>query len=365
MGAFLHRECHVHMMCLKPYYPYHNTHAAAWVIIDRGDGVSHQPSLHMHISISHVLMNDSIFLDNVAMTYGGALMIQNFSSLTTHNNTYGGNLASIEHARGGAIRLEEKSLFIAHHSEFIGNRADGGGAVSTRNSTSHLSYCTFSLNQARDNGGALHVIIGSQIEIKGSIFTSNSVPSFASLLESSECSNPDETCVSTGGVIQVALSSSVVMDNCTFTNNSAEYGGTITNFVDSNITIHQCIFFNNTGLVDGAVLYSEGFLTGNITKSIFLRNRATENGGVISLYNKNDMNIDGSMFGGNSASAAGGAIYCHRPEKLTVNNCTFIGNLAGGVPGSATTTMVRGDLMSLISYTMDCMEIETKMSLLC
>ena len=28
MGVFLHRECHVHMICLKPYYPYHNTHVA-------------------------------------------------------------------------------------------------------------------------------------------------------------------------------------------------------------------------------------------------------------------------------------------------------------------------------------------------
>jgi predicted outer membrane repeat protein len=286
------------------------------------------------ISDSHVIINDSIFLDNVARVFGGALRVQNFSSLTTYNNTYGGNLASIEHSQGGVIQLEERSLFIANNSEFISNRAGSGGAISMQNSTSFLSHCMFRLNQVRDDGGALHVITASHIDIKSSTFVSNSAPSLASIRESPECSVPQDSCFSTGGVVQIALVSSIIMDNCTFTNNSAEYGGIIASFIDSNITIHQCIFFKNTGLVDGAVIFSDGFLIGNITESVFLHNRASENGGAISLYYKIEMNIDGCMFGGNYASVAGGAIYCHRPEKLTISNSTFIGNVAGDVSPS-------------------------------
>ena len=283
----------------------------------------------------YVFMNDSIFLDNMARTQGGALMVSNLSTLIAHSNMYGGNFAS---ARGGALYLVEKSLFIANNNEFIGNRADDGGAISVHNSTSFLSYCMFSLNHAGDDGGALHVFNNSHIDINSSTFVSNSAPSLSSLRESPKCLYRDEICFSTGGVILVVLLSTIVIDNSTFTNNSAEYGGTIT-ISHSNIMIHQCIFFNNTGLMDGAVLYSEGFLTANITKSMFLSNRANENGGAISLYYKNEINIDDCTFGGNSASTAGGAIYCHLPEKLTINNSTFIGNSVWGMIPSRSTNL--------------------------
>ena len=300
---------------------------------------------------SYMLMNNSIFLDNAARTHGGALMIRNLSTLTTHNNTYSGNLAS---ASGGVANLIEKSLFLVNNDKFIGNRVDyGGGAISMNNSTSFLGYCTFSLNQAGRDGGALHVFNASHIHIRSSTFVSNSAPSLATLRESPNC----KTCVSTGGVIWTVLLSTVVMDNCTFMNNLAEYGGSIANTVNSNITIHQCIFFNNTGLIDGAALYSSGFVAANITKSMFLSNRASENGGAISLYNRNKINIDSCTFGDNSASIAGGVLYCHRPEKLIINNSTFIGNSVGSVNPSGSVNLNQNTISSSEALLTECFNI--------
>ena len=74
------------------------------------DNTANHSGAFLILSVSHVLMNDSIFLDNEAGVYGGALKVQNFSSLTSYNNTYCGNLATIEHSRGGVIQLEERSL---------------------------------------------------------------------------------------------------------------------------------------------------------------------------------------------------------------------------------------------------------------
>ena len=313
------------------------------------DNTANYSGAFLIFSVSHVLMNNSIFLDNVAGVYGGALKVQDFSSLTSYNNTYCGNLVTIEHSRGGVIQLKERSLFIASNSEFIGNKADSGGAISTQNSTAFLSNCMFSLNRAGDDGGVLHVIISSHVEITSSIFTSNSAPSFASIRETPQCSDSNDKCFSTGGVVQIAALSSLVMDNCTFTNNSAEYGGVIVDFIDSDITIHQCTFFKNVGLIDGAIIFSDGFLVGNITKSTFLHNRVNGNGGVFSLYNRIEMNIDDCTFGGNSASVAGGVIYGHRSEKLTIKNSMFIGNLAGEVTQSGVDSLKQNVSDSVLS----------------
>ena len=298
---------------------------------------------------SNVFMNDSIFLENEARNIGGALVVLNFSSIITYNTTYGGNFASNNNAHGGVLLLAQTSIFIASESEFISNRAGDGGAISEDNSTALLSYCTFRLNRAGDDGGAVHVSRTSLIHIRSSTFISNSAPSLASFRESTKCSGGNE-CFSSGGALLVISFSTIIMDNCTFTNNSAEFGGTIANVGENNITIHQCTFFNNVGLDDGAVLYSDDFLIGNITNSTFISNRASKNGGAFSVYNRAEMTIDGSTFGGNSATTAGGAIYCHRPKKLIINNSIFAGNLVGNLTSSSVSTIQNTSTISECIY---------------
>ena len=276
---------------------------------------------------SHVFMNECIFLDNVARTQGGAIMLYMFSSLIAHNNTYIGNIVS---THGGALYMDKKSQFIATDDEFIGNRADHGGAISMLNSDSFLTNCTFGQNQAVDDGGALNLFNASHIIIRSSTFVSNSVPSLSSFRESTKCSG-DTSCYSRGGVLMATISSTIDIDNSTFINNSAEYGGTIGNSIQTYVVIHDCLFFNNRGYVAGAVLYSEGFLNGNITSSMFLSNRAGESGGAFSLYTLDKVNIDSSTFADNSASTVGGVIYGHLSTEVTINNSMFIGNSVGNM----------------------------------
>ena len=123
----------------------------------------------------------------------------------------------------------------------------------------------------------------------------------------------------------------VTFNNITFAN--AHMGAIYT---ESKLVINNCTFINNTAYddnsdtyFDGGAIYSDGAEL-EIAGSVFTNNTA-DCGGAISIYNAditvtNCVFTDNTAVGDNDGSGYGGAI--SSDDKLTVNNCVFTNNIA-------------------------------------
>ncbi|MHC4500600.1 MAG: hypothetical protein ACYS21_15995, partial [Planctomycetota bacterium] len=97
--------------------------------------------------------------------------------------------------------------------------------------------------------------------------------------------------------------SNIILNNCTFTNNSASQGGGIWNS-ESDITLFDCGFMGNRARYTGGGMYGTRSSTISLANCIFAGNRAGEHGGA--MYNHG---YQGGL-------------------RATLTNCTFTGNLA-------------------------------------
>ena len=109
------------------------------------------------------------------------------------------------------------------------------------------------------------------------------------------------------------------VERCTFTGNTATYGGGICNAQNATLAVTDCTFTVNSALAgNSADLY----------------------GGAI--FNSSVMTVNGSTFDRNSSNFEGGGIYSDFSSTLTVNNSTFTGNSAvfyGGAIFNGSPTM--------------------------
>ena len=122
--------------------------------------------------------------------------------------------------------------------------------------------------------------------------------------------------------------------NCTFINNSATRGGGVysstaldSNFINNTAadfggaaaetTVRNCSFTGNNASSGGAVM------SGLVTNCTFINNHGYS-GGAVYIANASD-----SIFWNNSADGHGGAIYLG-----DANNCSFINNTAGSYAGA-------------------------------
>ena len=122
---------------------------------------------------------------------------------------------------------------------------------------------------------------------------------------------------------------SITLNNCTFINNNADYGGVLYSPVGGN-KITNCKFINNTATSSGGAINING--NDNIIENnYFYNNKATKvNGGAIGFggsVNKNNQ-IIGNTFEKNSAAGDGGAIYLQKGSGDILKNNKFISNTA-------------------------------------
>lgn len=112
------------------------------------------------------------------------------------------------------------------------------------------------------------------------------------------------------GAMTIDGSSILTVVNCTFTSNSAPYGGSAI-YNNGSITISGCTFTNNTA-----------FAQPPPSSAV---NEAVGGGGAIFNYDTIDMS--GCTFTSNSASYGGGALYNYQ-GKITMSSCIFKKNIA-------------------------------------
>lgn len=275
-------------------------------------------------------IRDSVFSENTATTWGGAIF--NSGTLTLGDGvSFTGNSANF----GGAVWNDGK-MEIAAGTKFVGNNSEKAAGALYNSSTGTLGNLigivfennTAAMGGAINNSKTSAGIKGGTIDlISESRFIGNSGGK------------------SQGGAIRNQGTISTI-EKSVFDSNVAGNGGAINNGTWGSLVegIYKTKFINNTAIAAGGN-HQGGAITnasyiGTIDGAVFESNRAGKIGGAIANVTPQDggvgiaeiKNIANSTFTGNIAGENGGAIYNVERGKVTLSGKnTFTGNMAGGV----------------------------------
>lgn len=126
----------------------------------------------IYISGNGVLnVQDSIFKDNCAYHFGGAITAEKNANITIKKSKFINDYSTSD--VGGAIYLRDSDRFIGENLEFVNCSATFGGAIIALNSNVTLTSINAYNNRAKYNGGAFYSMYG-YITVKNSIFDNNS-----------------------------------------------------------------------------------------------------------------------------------------------------------------------------------------------
>ncbi len=124
-----------------------------------------------------------------------------------------------------------------------------------------------------------------------------------------------------GGMTNISGDPTVA--NCTFTGNSATFGGGMSVRVGATAHVINCVFTGNTAGTGGGML-NNGEPT--VTDCTFSGNSASSQGGGMANINEGSLpTVTDCTFSGNTASHGGG-MYNYNNAEPTVTDCTFSGN---------------------------------------
>lgn len=332
---------------------------------------------------SNATISYSVFDSNHSALSAGALITSATNVVNIDHTSFTNNVVTSPLVGGhtaGALRNNSLVMNITN-SLFSNNSSDtaGGALTSTAfNATTptelHISNTTFidnkttSLTASNSAGGAILVnqvtnvgIPASTFTLDNSLFIHNGISStLANSIGGAVAlaTNGNDTITDTlflnnysqgfGGAVAVARAATgsilgvpnLVMDNDTFTGNSANQGGAIFDNGAVLGSITNSMFKNNSATLGGGAILIDDLgtvdnlpllkaQTLNLTNNMYLKNSATQ-GGAIDLNapsNLTTVTVDKSNFVLNNASTQGGAIY-QRGSSLTVTDSVFPNNSA-------------------------------------
>lgn len=179
-----------------------------------------------------------------------------------------------------------------------------GGGMFIFNSSATVKNCVFSENSATHGGGMF--IGGGSADLIGCSFDGNTASGF-------------------GGGMAVRNDSRANITECTFTINSASFGGGISS-EQSNPTLTRCIVTENTSSNVGGGIYNENSDV-TVTDCAFDSNSSVKEGAGMYNFGSNPI-VTNTIFIGNSttSSPGHGAGMYNRGSSPTVANCIFSGN---------------------------------------
>lgn len=193
------------------------------------------------------------------------------------------------------------------NSTFINNMAIQGGAIFNEGNII-IKNSNFTNNSA-NTGGAIYNDYGL-LEIYSSSFLNNKATGEEG---------------AGGGIFNDYCEIPIIIDSCSFINNSAQMGGSIASY--GNLNILRSKFINNTAtLLGGAVASAGGELAYicNIYNSSFISNSAPIGGAILNMM---QINIFNCNFTNNKANETGGAI-SNFIISLNISNSNFNNNSA-------------------------------------
>ncbi len=333
------------------------------------------------------------FINNVAKINGGVMYTSKsnarFENITVNGNTATGCLVTetvtdeetgeetttetYEKGQGGAFFFNSTSTAIFSGVLASGNTADVGGFMVVGYSVATVSggENEFTLNSAKQNGGAFYISNGATLGLSGILAAENEAPSGgfiyaneATLLiingegnvisENKGTATQDqygagaiyiyktEASISgvtfekntgnCGGAIGVRATDNVVFTSCIFNENTgAGTGGTF--YINtSTVTINSCTVSDSVSSGNGGAIYSTTS-TVNTSSSSFINNTNQGNYGGVIYLTKSTYNSQNDVFKGNEAKH-GGAVAVNSSSSFTVEGAQLLENVASGNGGA-------------------------------
>ncbi len=243
------------------------------------------------------------------------------------------------------------------NAKYAGN-FDGGGMINVGTVTvpanPTLVNCTFHRNSARRNGGGIYNELGDPT-ITDCVFSENhgngspmgqgggGVHNARGSLTLRRCWFGGNTSIGGGAGLYNNNASPTVIDT-TFDGNRAvgsgetDTGGGIRNHSSSNATIINCTFTGNSARYGGGISNTGSSPT--VVNCIFTRNEANGRGGGFNSWMGNPTVIN-CTFVENSTVQDGGGLLAAGGSRTTVSNCIFWGNTANSstqISGTAVVT---------------------------
>jgi hypothetical protein len=118
------------------------------------------------------------------------------------------------------------------------------------------------------------------------------------------------------------------MTNCTFSANSAKYGGGICNYY-SNPNVNNCTFTTNSAEQSGGGMFND-HSSPKVNNCPFTENSANKyNGGGMCNNWFSSPTVNNCTFSSNSAYGGGGGMVNYNYSSPNINNCAFSSNSAG------------------------------------
>ena len=277
-------------------------------------------------------ISSSIILQNIASSPGySAISLQDGVHAEVHDTVFKSNSALV----GGAIIAQDECRITLTNSTFSSNKAITGekANISKRAARSldqniigtfrpmspTLFNQTFSGDEKREVIAAhqAHLLTRSAILIKSSAKNGSALPDLPPF---------------TGGAIYVERQSQVLMKNCTFEYNLAQYAGAIAATSNTTLDVQETTFVSNKALTDGGAIIIQEEVHLKMTNCFFEDNICQRFGGAITAIGNITLDVQETNFTRNSAQE-GGAIDVEQQSYLCMIDCTFEDNQAGRLGG--------------------------------
>ncbi len=311
----------------------------AGAIGSRIDGGGMYVPYYVEPSVANCTFSDC----NALFSYGGGLCVRAwYNAIDVSNCTFTDNSAYY----GGGF-YSYRCDVNATDCNFTGNSASfkGGGAYAyAYNASPVFERCTFSQNSAiknsiSTNGAGLYIMSGTP-EVKYCDFSYNhsawsggGIFFYNNNYTVNGCNFEHNTAGKYGGGIgEYSGSSSGIILDCNFYDNSVSINGGAIMLEQSNVDVEDCNFTGNSASSwGGAIFHRYPTMPGNIRYCNFIDNDASWGGAVCG--ENSDMDIEYCVFTDNTASK-GGAVNNYEYSSPTIRNSTFSDNSVNGDGGA-------------------------------
>lgn len=278
---------------------------------------------------SNPLFEAVTFESNVASSRGGAAYVRNGSSGTFTSCHFEANDAE----SGGALYLLQANSTVLGGS-FEGNSADEGGAITADNAAPLVASSMFYLNTAVGSGGAVKVFGAGSAQFQSCDFEQN-FAAYGGAVQSNgnvellSCTFLLNGASENGGAIDSAFGATNQIDFSVFEQNFANWGGAI-NLYQADIELtSSTLTGNHSDNGGGGLIFGQG-AGYSVTACDFSQNDA-DFGGAIYVYNVGAGTFrDCGIYENIAYDGAGAYHYDSQPQYA---RCVFDGNVADSTGG--------------------------------
>ncbi len=273
---------------------------------------------------------------------GGGVFIRD-GAATLRNCTLEGN----EARRGGGLFIAGEqaispTVFNCVFRANLATNGGDGGAAAIEGASVLFSGCTLESNVADFEGGGI-LNDGGNVNLRDCVLDDNQALDWDSgggmvnrggVASVSRCVLKNNAATSGSGGAMANYNSNVLLQECSFTDNSAAGGGGALYNSGGVVFMERCDFERNAttgGFRSGGAVYNTGGSPASFNSCGFVSNSATGHGGAIyhSQPGSGSLNVRGCTFDDNKAQGSGGALYNQQGTGAQVIDSSFRGNQAG------------------------------------